>query len=196
MPRVPPFDRRATFDDLVAVADSLVAEIVDGELHASPAPPSRLASCAIALGGMLLRGLARSAGPESWQVLPTPELHLGADLLVPAVAGWRRSRLPELPGTAYFAVAPDWVCEIPSVGTASLRARRMAIYAGEGVSHAWLIDPVARTLEVRRVEDGGWRDVGTFVGEQIVQAEPFETVELPLAALWPGGANDRRSRRG
>ena len=35
MPRVPPFDRPATYEDLVALPDLYVAEIVGGELYAS-----------------------------------------------------------------------------------------------------------------------------------------------------------------
>jgi hypothetical protein len=44
VPRVPPFDRPATYEDLVALPDNLVAEIVDGELHASPRPAPRHAT--------------------------------------------------------------------------------------------------------------------------------------------------------
>jgi sugar phosphate isomerase/epimerase len=36
VPRVPPFDREATYDDLVKAPDLYVAEIVGGELHATP----------------------------------------------------------------------------------------------------------------------------------------------------------------
>lgn len=192
MSRVPPFDRSATYEDFVRVPDHLLAEIVDGELHANPRPAPWVASSALSLGGMLLRGLERSRDSHSWQVLPGPELHLGADILGPALAGWRLSRLPELPATAYFSVPPDWVCEILSSGTASLRARKMAVYAGERISHAWLIDPVARALEVRRVEDGRWTVLATHVGDQVVRAEPFEALELPLGALWPRPSDDRR----
>jgi Uma2 family endonuclease len=71
----------------------------------------------------------------------------------------------------------------------------MAIYAGEGVSHAWLIDPVAHALEVRRLEDGRWTVVATHVGDQLVSAEPFEALELRLAALWPRESIDRRTKR-
>jgi Uma2 family endonuclease len=144
---------------------------------------------------MLLRKLDRSGGPDCWQVLPGPELHLGADILVPGLAGWRLSRLPGLPATPYFSVPPDWVCEICSTSTASLRARRMAVYAREDVSHAWLIDPVARTLEVRRARAGRWTAVATHVGDESVRAEPFDALELPLAALWPREPDDRRTRR-
>ena len=38
MSRVPPFNRPATYEDLVKLPDHLVAEIVDGELHATPRP--------------------------------------------------------------------------------------------------------------------------------------------------------------
>jgi hypothetical protein len=34
MPRVPPFDRPATYDDSIKLPDNLVAEIVDGVLRA------------------------------------------------------------------------------------------------------------------------------------------------------------------
>ncbi|MBP1635109.1 MAG: hypothetical protein H6Q10_1683 [Acidobacteria bacterium] len=191
--RVPPFDRPATFADLARLPDRLVGEIVDGELHANPRPAARVAGSAIALGGMLVRLLGGDL-PDSWQILPEPELHLGADVLIPALAGWRLSRLPGLPATSYFSVPPDWVCETASSGTASLRARKMAIYAGEGVSHAWLIDPVARAIEVRRLEDGRWRVAATHVGDQVVRAEPFGAVALELAALWPRELGDGRGR--
>jgi Uma2 family endonuclease len=180
---MPPFDRPATYEDLSKLPGDLVAEIVDGELHATSSRAPGGARGAMALGGTLLRGLGRSG--SDWQILPGPELHLGSDVLVPPLAGWRRSRLPQLPATAYFSVAPDWLCDLTS-GTASLRAKKMAIYASEGVAHMWLIDPVARTLEVRRQEDGRWKATATYVGEQIVRAEPFEALELDLATLWPG----------
>ena len=193
VPRVPPLDRRATYDDLVQLPDRLVGEIIDGELHANPRPGPLLAGSATVLAGLLNRALDRDA-PDSWQILPEPELHLGGDVLVPALAGWRLSRLPELPSTQYFSVAPEWVCETVSSGTASLRARMMAIYGAEGVSYAWLIDPVAQALEVRGLEDGRWRVAATHVGTQLVRAAPFESLALPLSALWPREPGKTRGR--
>jgi Uma2 family endonuclease len=191
--RVPPFDRPANYDDLLQQPDDLVAEILDGELHVTPRPTALAAGSAFTLGGMLRR--ASSAGdPDGWQILNEPELRLGADVLVPALAGWRVSRLPQLPLTPYFTVAPDWVCEIPAPYPASLRSRRMAIYAGEGVTHAWLLDPVAQALEVRRLEAGRWSVVATHVGGQLVRAAPFEAVELQLSVLWP--REPGKTRRG
>jgi Uma2 family endonuclease len=186
MPRVPPFDRPATYEDLAALPDTLVAEIVDGELHASPRPAPRHALAGSAVGGRLVQPYQDGAGgPGGWWILDEPELHLRRDVLVPDLGGWRRSRLPQLPETAYFPLAPDWICEVLSPSTAQLdRVKKLAIYARELVAHAWLIDPLARTLEVLRLEEGRWVILGTHAGSEMVRAEPFAETDLGLAALW------------
>jgi len=186
MPRVPPFDRPATYEDLLKVPDIMVAEIVGDELHASPRPAPRHARAGASLG-VLIGGpfdLGRG-GPGGWWILYEPELHAGRNVLVPDLAGWRRSRMPSLPETAYFPLAPDWICEVLSPSTASLdRVQKLAVYAREQVKHAWLIDPDARTLEVLRLESGRWTILATHAGGEVVRAEPFAEVELELAALW------------
>jgi Uma2 family endonuclease len=186
MPRVAPFDRPATYDDLMAVPDIMVAEIVDGELHASPRPAPRHARAGASLGGELVPPFDRGrGGPGGWCILYEPELHLGRDVLVPDWAGWRRSRMPSLPNTAYFPLAPDWVCEIVSPSTASLdRVKKLAIYAREQVGYSWIIDPDPRTLEVLRLDAGRWTILGTHTDNEVVRAEPFAELELELAALW------------
>jgi hypothetical protein len=108
MPRLPPFDRPATYDDLVKVPDIQVAEIVDGELHASPRPSTALLD----------------------------------------------------------------------------RAKKLAIYAREGVAHAWIVDPLAGTLEVMRLENGRWTILAAHSGPVVVRAEPFADIDLDLSALW------------
>jgi Uma2 family endonuclease len=186
MPRVPPFDRPATYEDLVALPDTVVAELVDGELHASPrlAAPHIVAASVLGrrIGGPYDDGVG---GPGGWWILDDAELHLGVDVLVPDVAGWRRTRMPHRPQTAYFPLAPDWICEGTSPSTAMLdRARKLAIYAREGVAHTWLVDRLARILEVLRLENGRWTMLVTHAGPEVVRAEPFDGVELDLAALW------------
>ncbi|MCU0255983.1 MAG: Uma2 family endonuclease, partial [Vicinamibacterales bacterium] len=52
------------------------------------------------------------------------------------------------------------------------------------VGHAWLVDPLARTLEVLRLEHGRWCLLDTHAGIVTVRAEPFEAIELELGALW------------
>ena len=85
----------------------------------------------------------------------------------------------------------NWVCEILSPSTASLdRVKKLAVYAREQVAHAWLIDPLARTLEVLRLEAGRWTILATHSGADVVCAEPFTEIELELSALPPGRGHD------
>jgi Uma2 family endonuclease len=180
--------RRATYEDLLRVPDHEVAEILDGELHVSPRPGSRHALAASRLGSELGGPFDRGrGGPGGWWILDEPELHFGEEVLVPDLAGWRRERLPEFPDTAAFTLAPDWVCEVASPSTERLdRAKKMPAYAREGVPHFWLVNPLARTLEVYRLAEGRWV-LGTYEGDARVRAEPFDAVELELGGLWAQG---------
>jgi Uma2 family endonuclease len=186
VPRVPPFDRPATYDDLMNLPDNTVAEIVDGELHASPRPAPRHAVTYAHVTSLLHPAFdSGRGGPGGWWILAEPELHLGPDVLVPDLGGWRRGRMPRVPETAYFPLAPDWICEILSPSTASLdRTKKLGIYAREGVAHAWLIDPLVRTLEALRLENGRWTILATFPGDRLVRVEPFEAIEFDLNEFW------------
>jgi Uma2 family endonuclease len=186
MPRVPPFDRPATYRDLEQLPPNMVAEIVDGELWASPRPAPRHARVWARITSRIEPAFDEGrGGPGGWIILGEPEIHLGQQVLVPDLAGWRRTSLPKLPSTAHIAVAPDWVCEVISPSTARLdRAKKLRIYASEGVRHAWLVDPLARTVEVLRLEGGRWAILAAHAGDAVVRLEPFEDLELELGALW------------
>jgi Uma2 family endonuclease len=124
-------------------------------------------------------------GPGGWLIVDEPELHLGNDALVPDLAGWRRERMPEMPHTAAFTLAPDWVCEVLSPSTAVMdREKKMKAYAREGVSHLWLVDPLQQSLEVYRLEARRWNRQAHWRGGATVHAEPFTVLPLKLATLW------------
>lgn len=176
-----------------AVPDTMIAEIVDGELHTMPRPGRRHITTASTLGGALWGPFwAGMGGPGGWVILDEPELHLGPgpDKVVPDLAAWRRERMPDSMGDdepPYYDVVPDWVCEILSPSTeVTDRIKKMRIYRREGVRHAWLIHPIARTLEVFRLEGGYWLQLDTYEGGEVVRAEPFEAIEISLKMLWEG----------
>ena len=179
--------KRATYQDVLDAPEHLVAEILAGELYTHPRPAGPHAEAASVLGmdvgGAFHRG---RGGPGGWIILHEPELHLGADILVPDLAGWRRERLPAVPDAAYIELAPDWVCEVLSKSTALIdRQRKMPIYAREDVEHLWLVDPVSRTIEVFHLDGDSYRFVGAHGEREHARIQPFEAIELELGALWP-----------
>ena len=178
---------RATYDDLLALPDHVVGEIIGGELIVSPRPAPRHAVATSVLSWRLGPPYhSGEGGPGGWWILFEPELHLADDVLVPDLAGWRRTRMPVVPDTAYFTLAPDWICEVLSPSTARLdRQKKLRIYARERVAHAWLIDPIQRTLEVLRLNGSGqWVVAAVHADQEEVRAEPFDATTLPLARLW------------
>jgi Uma2 family endonuclease len=179
--------RAATYQDLLAAPEHLVAEILFGELvtHPRPAPPHT--SAASALGGVLTPPFQFGrGGPGGWVILDEPELHLGQHVVVPDLAGWRLERLPAMPETAWFEVAPDWVCEVLSPSTERYdRGDKRIIYAEARVSHVWHIDPVLKMLEVFELRDGKWLLLDVFRDNAEVAAPPFVDPSFPLGLLWP-----------
>lgn len=198
--------RPATYEDLVAAPDHVVAELIDGTLLMSPRPAPPHAACASAIGGELNFRFGRPGDgggdrPGGWWILHEPELHLGAALgrpgprevaLVPDVAGWRRARMPQLPDAAAFTLPPDWVCEVLSPSTERLdRLRKLALYAEAGVGFVWLVDPAARFVEVYRPTGGGlptrvraWSP-DDAESSDVHDLPPFEGVALGAGDWWP-----------
>jgi len=180
-----PLERPATYEDLLAVPDHLIAEIIDGELYASGrsnAQARALTNLIGELGSRFRSG--RGAGLEDWVILMRPELHFGEQVLVPSVAAWRRERMPVIPDVDFFELAPDWVCEVSSLTGALDGSKKLPVYARAGVRYCWLIDPTPRTLVVFRSDDEGWRLLHAHSGDAKVRAEPFDAIELELASLW------------
>lgn len=179
--------KQATYADVLAAPRHLVAEVIHGSLSLSPRPrpihartSSRLG---IRLGGFDGDG---DDGPGGWIILDEPELHLGSDIVVPDLGGWRRERMPVLPtDLAYFVLAPDWVCEVLSPSTERLdRTDKLGVYAAHGVSCVWFLDPEIHTLEVLQLDGSTYRVLRTFGGDVRVRAEPFDAIEIALASLW------------
>lgn len=175
----------ATYEDLLAVPAPLVAEIIRGTLVTMPRPALPHARAASQLGGELHGFGSRRHGPGGWLLLDEPELHLGPEILVPDLAGWRRERLPELPDAPFITLSPDWVCEVLSPSTEVVdRVDKLPIYAEQSVSWVWLVDPLVKTLEVFQLDGKTYRLLRTAKEAQKLRAEPFEAMELELAVLW------------
>jgi len=188
-------NRRATYQDVLDAPEHKVAEIVGGELRVSPRPGMPSTTVASLLGSEIVARFGRGrGGPGGWVILVEPELHLGEDVLVPDLAGWHRARLPPVLESAFLTVAPDWVCEVLSPSSErSDRIEKLPIYASQEIGHAWLVHPRRRTVEVFRLHEGNWLAVASYKDDVTARIEPFDAVEIDLAALWADAALPTRA---
>jgi Uma2 family endonuclease len=168
----------ATYDDIVNLPEHIIGEILDGELVTTSMFGFRHAVARSAL-------IVNFGEPEGWWAFHRVEVHLDDHVLVPDFCGWRHERVPKFPDVAWMELPPDWVCGVISLSAdREERLRRWPIYAAYGVPHAWLIDPLQKTLEVFRLVDGRWRTVAMHSGYEVVRVAPFEEIEWKLGSLW------------
>ena len=182
-----PAKKPATYQDVLDAPPNMVAEVLGGALYTLPRPAAPHALAASGLGVQLGNPFHYGrGGPGGWWILDEPELHLGEDIVVPNLAGWRRERMPEISDVDYFVQAPDWVCEVLSTSTRALdKGAKRAIYAREGVTHLWLVDPLARWLAAHALRGGRYALLSKLTDDVPVSLPPFDAIEFRLDDLWP-----------
>jgi len=183
-----PARKRDTLADLRAVPPGMAAELIQGVLYTMARPRPRHQR-----GGGHVFGeiygpfdLGRG-GPGGWWILTEPGIafpELDVEEVSPDLAGWRKQRMPELPDDT-ITVVPDWVCEVLSPSTRAHDQRiKRPLYAQAGVRWMWIVDVDARTVIVSRDEGGKWLELGVFVDDDVLRAEPFEVHAIALKDLW------------
>lgn len=187
-----PAKRAATYADLVAASDLLIAEIIFGRLvthrRGDVHHNGVLAALTAALAPVVLN---ESRHPQSWFCLGRVEVHVGPHVIVPDVAAWRLGRIRPLLDGNWIDLAPEWACEVLSPETAARdRGEKRIVYAKAGVRHLWLVDPAHRTLEAFELRDGSWNLLVSFRDNAKVVAPPFLNLCFPLNSLW---STDHRS---
>jgi Uma2 family endonuclease len=190
-----PSTKPPTLADLDALPPGIVGEIIEGVLYTMTKPRARHQRTSTGIGSDL-RGpfdLGRG-GPGGWWIIAEPGIELpNTPEIAPDVAGWRRERMPELPGDEPIRVVPDWVCEVLSKTTRRHDlVRKLPYYAKVGVPYLWLVDLEARALLAHRLESAGWRIIGTYGDETEARIAPFDAVPLNVADWWPPAAPERQ----
>lgn len=181
----------ATYDDLIALPEGVRAEVIHGALVVPPAPLPRHSG----VQGKLRRFLGGPfddddgmGGPGGWWIFIEVDVRLDAhEIVKPDLAGWRRERLPDPWDVRPIDVVPDWICEVVSPSNAGTdRVTKRHLYASAGVTHYWIADPAARTLETYRLgPTQTWIDSGAFDASAVARVPPFEAIELDFARIFP-----------
>jgi Uma2 family endonuclease len=184
-----PATKLATYSDLVACPEDMRAEVLAGEIVASPGPLPRHSKAQGAVrrfvGGPFDDDDGRG-GPGGWWIFVEVDVALGKhDIVRPDLAGWRRDRLLKPGATRPIEIVPDWVCEVVSPSTAARdRVTKRNLYARSGVAHYWLIDPEARVIEALALREGSWFDVGVYDDTAVARIPPFDAIELEIGRFF------------
>ena len=176
----------ATYQDVLDASVHTTAQIIDGTLYTNPRPTYSHAKAHTKLVSIIDSPFGHGGeGSGGWLILLEPEIHLGEDIVVPDLAGWRYERMPEHRDVAYFTLAPDWVCEVlsPSTRRLDLGSKR-AVYAREGVSFLWFVDPEVRSLQAFALRNKEWVLIDTLFDDASVSLLPFEEISFDLGFLW------------
>lgn len=179
-----PVKRNASYLDLEGLPRGTRAELIDGDLwtFASPTPQHQLV-----VGELRTRLDPVIRRPDGWIILMSVDIRFGPrSVLVPDLAGWRRSRMARVPDDAkYIELPPDWLCEVLSPSTSRFdKGRKREIYATAGVETVWFVDPRTRAIEVNVLDGKSYRFVSYAEATEKVALAPFHDIELDLRRLW------------
>ena len=76
------------------------------------------------------------------------------------------------------------MCEVLFASTRKVDLHeKRPIYAREGVSYLWLVDPIDRTLEVFELHDGQWLLIASAKDDAPVSIRPFDAITFSLDDL-------------
>ncbi|MGI8644348.1 MAG: Uma2 family endonuclease [Thermomicrobiales bacterium] len=152
--------RPLTYHDLLQMPDDGKRyEIIDGELYVSPAPTPKHQELSQRLS-LLIGNHVNNHRLGKLYTAPL-DVRLGDhDIVEPDLLFISRERM-DIIGATTINGAPDLVIEVLSPSTRSRDETLKAdLYARSGVREYWLVDPMARTLVIRVLEDGRWIPAG------------------------------------
>jgi len=158
-------------------------EVIDGELHVSPAP-----------GWMHQRGLGKlyvkialHVYDEGLGEVVTAPVGVALDDengVQPDIVYISDARAHQISQRGIEG-APDLVVEMLSPSTQAVdRGKKMRRYAASGVPHYWIVSPWNRTLEAYRLTDGRYELDGRFGPGSVFRPPLFPGLEIVIDDLW------------
>ena len=158
-------------------------QLIEGELHLSPAPNRYHQTIAINLEFMLLKYLERQPIGRLYHA-PFDVFLTEHDAYQPDVI-FVKNENAEIFTHAGVEGAPDFVVEILSPSTAHLdkRAKRL-VYARTGVKEMWLVDPEAKLIAVYHLQANAEQPVGTYSESDIFASIHFPGLSIRASDIF------------
>ena len=158
-------------------------ELFDGELIVSPAPIPKHQGASARCTGLLLR--AEDAGFGRMFAAPIEVVFNQHRVVQPDLLFISRERL-QIIGEKAIQGAPDLVVEILSPGSRKADLGwKLTLYAQGGVPFYWVLDPVARTARIYRLEQGAYVAEPLLRAGQTLACPLFPGITTDVARLFP-----------
>ncbi len=178
----------ATVADFLAIPEEQrFHELIAGEIIEKAAPSAEHGTAQLEVGSRLIGPFGRnppSGGPGGWWFMTEVEVRFTDEICRPDVVAWRRAVVPDRPKGKIVDIVPQWICEVLSEDKRNDLVRKKHIYHRHHVDHYWLLDPEQGTLAVYRWHADGYLEVLAAERGQVVRAEPFDAIELPVSGLF------------
>ena len=172
--------------ELLPKNDGKRYEIMNGELYVSTAPSLHHQYTLRRLIAVLdAWSLATALG----EIFPEPGLIFADDNDVrPDVVWISHSRLQDAEDPAgHLTRAPELVIEVTSPGPTNTRRDRevkLALYGRQGVDEYWIVDPLARTIDVYRQQAGRLAHVGGLTAADMLTSPLLPDFRCPVSTLF------------
>ena len=176
---------KLTYEDYRATPADKRYELLDGQLIMVPAPNLDHQRVQLELAAQLHRFIRDRALGELF--IPACDVLLSDnDVVQPDLLFVSREREHLLSGGQNVRGAPDLVVEILSPGTARRdRGQKRALYGRHGVTEYWLVDPVAETIRIHRLQGKNLIPTRTFGREETLRSPLLSGLELHLDDIFP-----------
>ncbi len=160
-------------------------ELVHGDIIVSPSPAYDHSFVGYQLGAILLQHINDHDLGELVGDVDT--IFDEDDVRRPDIIFIAKARLHLLAGKGHgIHFAPDLCVEIISPGSADYdQGDKFDLYAQSGVPHYWLVDPLERTFVAYKLARKRYVMAVSARNGQIVRAQPFPLLDIPLSRLWP-----------
>ncbi|MEK7476627.1 MAG: Uma2 family endonuclease [Candidatus Coatesbacteria bacterium] len=174
---------RKTVDDYMKLPEGTLAELIEGELFMTPSPKSVHQEIVEELYSAL-RQFVRAGSLGRVRLAPL-DVHLpSGDIVQPDILFIR---------TANLGIVQDWIRGVPDVLIEVVspehperdRLVKRGLYARNGVSEFWIVDPATRTVEVLVLDGPAYASHGYFDSADALTSPAFAGLSLPLAEIFP-----------
>jgi Uma2 family endonuclease len=160
-------------------------EIIEGELHMTPAPSTKHQSVVVNLA-FLFSQFVRTHQSGKVYVAPTDVILLGlATPVQPDLLYVAANRL-DIVKDAFVEGPPDLIVEVLSPSNWLVDRRvKLGAYARAGVGEYWIVDPEMRTVELFRLAGQQYNQVGRYGPGERVASGVLTGFEIGVDEICP-----------